>query len=161
MRRQQNQQQSSGLNSNLTLRTTTLYRQSKNRAGLSPNSWINGVSAPVWDKPTESALTSKIPYTNGFYTDEENEESDEEFSRAGPSSSHDFSRHRSISNFELRNKCPVHGARPALRNGVRKQRKKKQVRYQDETSRLLYIPPPGIKHLNPTTLSSTAFGFFA
>jgi hypothetical protein len=137
-RQQQNQQQSSSLNSHLTLRTTTLLRQNKNRAGLSPNSWINGTSAPVWDKPTESALTSKVPY-NGFYSDEEDEESDGDFGRAGSSNPRELSRHRSISSFELRNKCPA--ARPALRNEVRRQRTKKQVRYKDDPTPMLYVPP--------------------
>lgn len=147
MRRHQQPQTSSDLNPHLSLRTTTLYRQDKkwkNTGGLSPNSWANGVSAPVWDKPTESALVSKIPNGTYFYSDEDDDEIEDEYymGRAVPSTlrNENFARQRSISNFELRNRCPVHPTRPNLKQSV-KRKAKKQVRYQDEHSPQLYVPP--------------------
>ena len=149
----QQPQTSSNYNPHLTLRTTTLYRRGdkgwKNTGGLSPNSWANGTSAPVWDKPTEKALVSKTSNANGvqFYSDDNDEDELEDeyyMGRAVPSThrNNDFGRQRSVSNFELRNRnnCPVHGTRPAIKNDVRR-KPKKQVRYQDESSPTLYVPP--------------------
>jgi hypothetical protein len=145
MRRHHQQQQpqsSKDINPHLTLRTTTLFRQGRSRrntGGLSPNSWNNGTSAPVWDKPTECALASKTPYTDGFYSDENDDEIEDEYymGRAVNQRNENFGRHRSASNFELRNRCPSY-SRSQVKNDTRR-RSKKQVRYFDEPA--LYVPP--------------------
>lgn len=163
MRRRTNPRQYDIVSPHLTLRTTALTYQNRSRRGLSPNSWANGTSAPVsewkwssnvlknlklfnnvkvWDRPTESTLTNKAPCLNGCFADEGCNDFDR---NTGRNALTNFGRHhRSVSSFELRNRCPVHGVvdRPSLRRDVRRQAGKKQVRYQDESMPMVYVPPP-------------------